>query len=86
MVYILNDTFFLSSNQFNFHQNLLCERRDHDDDAPNSTREESDYSDAWVTLEEEQLGLAKVNNTRVKKFRHLKCQLLLRTKDCSDLI
>ena len=46
-----------------FHQYLLYGHRDHDDDdAPISTKEESDSSDAWVTLEEEQLGLAKVKN------------------------
>ena len=46
-----------------FHQYLLIlyDHRDHDVEAPVATKEESDSSDAWVTLEEEQLGLAKVN-------------------------
>ena len=45
------------------HQYLPYNHRDHDVEAPVATKEESDSSDAWVTLEEEQLGLAKVKTT-----------------------
>ena len=73
---------FQTSLSSHFHQYLLYNHRDHDVEAPVATREESDSSDAWVTLEEEQLGLAKV---KIPSFS-ISMEAIVDVKHCTGLV
>ena len=65
-----------------FINQCLYDHRDHDVEAPVATKEESDSSDAWVTLEEEQLGLAKV---KIPSFS-ISIEAIVNVKYCTGLV